>query len=276
MQSTISRELRLLERQHDFWDVIQAVTWARRAGFENLNLDLIFGLPDQTQKEWEENISRAVDLMPDHLSIYSLTLEHGTPMDHWVKRGLLSQPDPDVAADMYEYSMDYLSRAGYIQYEISNWARKGENGIARSCLHNLQYWRNLPYLGVGAGAHGYVQGFRTANVLAPAQYIQRFDKEREAGSWEFPRTPSTIDLTRIEQRDEMAETMIMGLRLVQEGVADDQFFHRFNMRLESVYSDEINQLIHLGLLEWAAAPGKALRLTTKGRLLGNQVFIRFV
>ncbi len=276
MQSAHPRELRLLERQHEFQDVIQSVTWARQAGFDNINLDLIFGLPDQTLDEWKENLSQALRLRPDHLSLYALTLEHGTPMEGWVMRGLLNQPDPDTAADMYEYAMEALGEVGYAQYEISNWAQEGENGNPRACLHNLQYWRNLPYLGVGAGAHGYLGGFRVANVLAPGHYIRRYQDETGAQSLAFPRTPSTIHLARIEAQEEIAETMMMGLRLVQEGVAAEAFLRRFNRSLDSVYGEQIHELIQLGLLEWTGGTDKRLRLTVKGRLLGNQVFMRFI
>jgi putative oxygen-independent coproporphyrinogen III oxidase len=276
MQSANPRELRLLERQHGLQDVFQAVKWARKAGIHNLNLDLIFGLPGQKPEEWESNLLQAVAMDPDHLSLYALTLEHGTPMDHWVQRGLLAEPDPDIAADMYEYSMDYLRRAGYLHYEISNWAREGDNGTAQCCLHNLQYWRDLPYLGIGAGAHGYANGLRVANTLAPAQYIRRYSGDIAIPSCEFPKTPSTVTMERIEQKEEMAEMMIMGLRLIQEGVSKDSFAQRFGQALESAYRDEIEELIHLGLLEWAAVPENSLRLTPKGRLLGNQVFIRFI
>lgn len=191
-------------------------------------------------------------------------------------RGLLNQPDPDTAADMYEHAMEALGEVGYAQYEISNWAQEGENGNPRACLHNLQYWRNLPYIGVGAGAHGYLGGFRVANVLAPGQYVRRYQHETGARSLAFPRTPSTIHLARIEAKEEIAETMMMGLRLVQEGVAADTFFRRFNRSLESIYGEQIHELIQLGLLEWTGETDKSLRLTVKGRLLGNQVFMQFI
>jgi oxygen-independent coproporphyrinogen III oxidase len=276
MQSANPRELQLLERQHSLLDVIQAVEWARQAGILNLNLDLIYGLPDQENQEWEKNLMQAINLRPDHLSLYALTLEHGTPMEKWVRRGLLSQPDQDRAAEMYEFSMDYLSGQGYFQYEISNWAMKDDCGNARPCLHNLQYWRNQPYLGVGAGAHGYANGVRVSNVLAPARYIHRYMNGSDERKFEFPKTPSTVNLQKIGERDEMAETMIMGLRLVQEGVSKLRFFQRFNKTLESVYGAEIDRLIKLGLLEWGGDSNNSLRLTTRGRLLGNQVFICFV
>ncbi len=113
----------MLERAHNFFDVIEAVTSARKAGFDNLNLDLIYGLPEQTLPTWQTTVQQALDLHPEHISAYALTLEHGTPFGRWASKGLLPLPDPDLAADMYEWMMDYLSKSGYAQYEISNWAK---------------------------------------------------------------------------------------------------------------------------------------------------------
>ena len=158
----------MLERAHDFFDVINSVSWARAAGFDNLNLDLIYGLPEQTLQTWQTTVRRILDLNPDHISAYALTLEHGTPFGRWSKRGLLPLPDPDLAADMYEWASDAFESAGYFQYEISNWAKPN-----RECVHNLQYWRGLPYLGLGAGAHGYANGYRYSNVLRIKTYIDR-------------------------------------------------------------------------------------------------------
>ncbi len=273
MQSANPEELTLLERQHGFFDVIQAVSWARRAGFDNLNLDLIFGLPYQTMERWDQTLTRALELEPDHFSLYALTLEHGTPMQHWVMRGLLNEADQDLAADMYDRASDRLEGRGYSQYEISNWARILESGELRSCRHNLQYWRNQPYLGFGAGAHGYAGGFRTANVLAPAAYIQRCESD-EALS--FPRTPATVQLTPIHRADEIGETMMMGLRLTREGVSNQKFSARFGASLQSIFGKEIDRFISLGLLEWSEDGGDCLRLTKRGRLLGNQVFMEFL
>jgi len=276
MQSANASELRLLERQHDFGEVIRSVSWARQAGFTNLNLDLIFGLPYQSLEAWEGNLLHALELEPDHLSLYALTLEHGTPMHHWVNRGLLPEPDPDLAAEMYEYSTDLLEREGFVQYEISNWARQNSEGKSISCLHNLQYWRNLPYLGFGAGAHGFAAGMRVANVLSPAVYIQRClelvsNKERP-----FPCSPATTKTQKIDRSTEMGETMIMGLRLTIEGVSKSTFYDRFEITLEQVYGKEIDDLIDKGLLECCGEGGDTLRLTQRGRLLGNQVFMQFV
>lgn len=271
MQSIIPGELKLLERQHDAFDIIHSIKWARQAGFENINLDLIFGLPDQGISQWQKSLIQAVGLRPDHLSLYALSLEHGTPLRTWVDRGIVNEPDDDIAADMYDWSTEYLGQNEYDQYEISNWAVKGVGEEIKSCRHNLQYWRNLPYLGVGAGAHGFVDGYRTANILSPMQYIQRC---LEGGVNPFPRTPATASLLEIDSETEMHETMMMGLRLTREGISALDFSARFGKSIEEVFGKEIETLIGLGLLEWGNM--RRLRLTKAGRLLGNQVFIRFV
>ena len=276
MQSANPGELRLLERQHDYKDVTQGVHWARQAGFENINLDLIFGLPYQSLQAWQQNLELALGLRPDHFSLYALTLEHGTPMEHWVARGLLSEPDPDLAAEMYEWSGGRLAQAGYRQYEISNWARLDEGGQPLACKHNLQYWRNEPYFGLGAGAHGFAGGVRTANVLSPAAYVQRCASDRSNDNGQpFPRTPATVDVRQIDCETEMGETMMMGLRLTEEGVSRKQFEARFGVSLETAFGKPIRELQRTGLLEWAGE-GDVLRLTPRGRLLGNRVFMEFV
>jgi oxygen-independent coproporphyrinogen-3 oxidase len=278
VQSTHPEELRLLERAHDFFDVIAAVTSARKAGFDNLNLDLIYGLPEQTLQSWQTTVERVLDLHPEHISAYALTLEHGTPFGRWSARGLLPVPDPDLAADMYEWAGEKFEAEGYAQYEISNWAKPG-----RECVHNLQYWRGLPYLGLGAGAHGYAGGYRYSNVLRIKTYIDRLTNpdSREA-NFEFPFSPATVNHHRQSLQDDMSEFMMTGLRLTREGIAAPAFRHRFERELMDVYSKEIVELTRLGLLEWieetseVSETSEVLRLAEHGRLLGNQVFMRFV
>ena len=273
MQSAVPKELRLLEREHDFAQVIQAVNWARKAAFDNLNLDLIFGIPNQTQLTWQGTLHHALALQPDHFSLYALSIEQGTPMHAQVERKLIPVPDPDLAADLYEYAAEQLEQAGYQQYEISNWARLAADDKAITCRHNLQYWRNLSYLGLGAGAHGYAGGIRTANVLAPALYIERVLAGQVRA---FPLTPATDESIQVGRSAEIAETMMMGLRLVQEGVSHITFQERFGEDLRSVFGEKIGRLCALGLLEWAGSDADILRLTPRGRLLGNQVFVEFI
>ena len=235
VQSANPLELRLLERQHDFSQVIESVKWARQAGLENFNLDLIFGLPEQALETWQHTLNLALGLAPVHFSLYALTVEHGTPLSHWTHRGLVPLPDADLAAEMYEWAAERLEAAGYQQYEISNWGRRMPSGEALSCRHNLQYWRNLPYLGFGAGAHGYAAGVRTANVLAPLAYIRRM-REQVAVEESFPQTPATQSIQAIDRETEIGETMMMGLRLTQEGVSRCAFRRRFGQDLPEIFT----------------------------------------
>lgn len=271
MQSAHPDDLRLLERQHDTFDVIQAVHWARQAGFDSLSLDLIFGLPFQSLERWQGTLETALDLNTDHLSLYSLTVEHGTPFQSWVKHGLVPMPDDDLAADMYDYASERLAQAGFQQYEISNWARV-KNGHLAASRHNLQYWRNLSYLGLGAGAHGYHSGYRLVNVAAIPAFIERCQTMPVEP---FPIGPATIQAQPIDRWTEIQETMMTGLRLTDEGVAADVFQERFGLSLESLFAAEIGRLMQQGLLEWREHP-RALRLTNRGHLLGNAVFRQFV
>ena len=276
VQSANPLELRLLERQHDFSQVIQSVKWARQAGLENINLDLIFGLPEQALETWQQTLNLAMGLAPAHFSLYALTIEHGTPLSHWTNRGLVPVPDGDLAADMYEWAAMRLDAVGYQQYEISNWGQRAAAGEVRVCRHNLQYWHNQPYLGFGAGAHGFAARIRTANVLAPLAYIQRLQKNA-VEELPFPRTPATQSAQTIDRGTEIGETMMMGLRLTQEGVSRCTFQQRFGQDLQDVFAQPIEELIGFGLLEWyGEGEGQHLRLTPHGRLLGNQVFYRFI
>jgi oxygen-independent coproporphyrinogen-3 oxidase len=290
MQSAHPRELIFLERQHRFDDILESVKWSRKAGFDNLSLDLIYGLPEQPLEIWEGSLDQGLNLSPEHFSLYALTLEIGTPMQNWADRGLISEPDPDLAAEMYELAGEKLSAAGYLQYEISNWARgNAENEIQNAesrppihppsftpelaCQHNLQYWRNRPYFGFGAGAHGFLAGFRLSNTLAPLTYIRRLATAPHVRT--FPQSPATVNAQPIDLKTEMNETMMMGLRLTQEGVSRAVFQARFGEDLCEIFSETIDRFINLQLLEMVENDD-ILRLTKRGYLLGNQVFSEFV
>lgn len=288
VQSANTEELRMLERVHDFFDVIEAVTAARKAGFDNLNLDLIYGLPEQTLASWQTTVKRILDLHPEHISAYALTLEHGTPFGRWASKGLLPLPDPDLAAEMYEWLSDTLEAHGYFQYEISNWAKIKEGGGRQkddsslillpsnfACLHNLQYWRGLPYLAFGAGAHGYANGYRYSNVLRIKSYIDRITNyELPISNLSFPLTPATVNHHKQTLEEDMSEFMMTGLRLTQEGISNVEFQARFGRSVRDVFGSEIEELSRLGLLENGA--GDRIRITRRGRLLGNQAFMCFV
>ena len=276
MQSAHSAELRLLDRIHTFPEVLQSATWARQAGCGNLNLDLIYGLPDQKLDDWMRSLELALGIGPEHLSLYALTLDESTKLAQWITRGLVTEPDPDLAADMYELAEEKLDQSGFQSYEISNWALKDTYGQLISCRHNLQYWRGKPYLGFGAGAHGYSDQVRTVNVNTPAIYINNMQEQSEVEGINFPRSPANIEVTCLTPEEELAEYMMMGLRLTEEGVGDADFMGRFGVALRQRFGAQIQRLVDIGLLEWIDNPESRLRLTRRGRLLGNQVFREFV
>jgi oxygen-independent coproporphyrinogen-3 oxidase len=270
VQSAHAWELKLLDRLHTFDDVIQAVALARAAGFDRrsrgLNLDLIFAVPHQALPRWQASVRRVLALAPEHLSLYALSLEHGTPLRAWVYRGLLPMPDSDLAAEMYLWASEALAAAGYAQYEISNWAFHP----SFACRHNLQYWRNQPYLGFGAGAHGCAAGWRYSNVLAPRAYIERLET---GDAQAFPFSPATVERIAVTPADALGETMMLGLRLLPDGVGAAEFEARFGRGLDEVYGRQLRHLSALGLIMWDA---RGARLTPEGRLLGNRVFREFV
>jgi oxygen-independent coproporphyrinogen-3 oxidase len=334
VQSFDDAELRWLGRIHTALEAERAFAQARAAGFDNINLDLIFGMPGDEKQEagnwkletgdahhaprtthhaprnwkqaaetWQRTLERAVALSPEHLSLYSLTVEPNTPLGRQVRRGLAPQLDDDLAADLYQLACDLLASHGYVHYEISNWARSAvsRQPSANSdqpsamhqppaapdirhpassfqppvstiqlpassfphCRHNLTYWRCEPYLGFGAGAHSYDGARRWWNVRRVPRYIERVKGGRA------PRAGGE----HIGRRLAMAETIMLGLRLLEEGVPDERFRARFGVDLEQAFGAEIGRLAALGLLE--RLPDR-LRLAPAGWLLGNRVFAEFM
>ena len=193
MQSADTGELRLFARRHDVDDVRRTMALARRAGFANLNLDLIYGVPGQSMATWQHSLNVALIMNPDHLSLYSLGIEDGTPMQRWIEQGAVPAPDPDLAADMIEWATEHLAAQGFTQYEISNWSRPGFES-----RHNLHYWRNLPYLGLGAGAHGYAARTRYSTALRPADYIARIEAQRAPLA--YPLSAAAVDSESIDDQ----------------------------------------------------------------------------
>jgi oxygen-independent coproporphyrinogen-3 oxidase len=274
VQSFHDDELATLGRIHTAEEAREAYHTARQAGFDNVNLDLIYGLPRQTMTAWHHTVREAIALRPDHLSLYALSVEEGTPLAEAVAHGRLPPPDADLAADMYLWAEDALAAAGYQHYEISNWALPG-----RQCRHNLAYWLNESYLGLGAGAHSCFGGFRFANVKDPRRYIPLVEESAKGdGRLAEGLAPFLAGLGHIASAEQMtaaramAETVVLGLRLV-EGLPLEGFRRRFGQELMSVYGPQVEELEGLGLLERIDG---CLRLTTRGRLLGNEAFLRFL
>jgi oxygen-independent coproporphyrinogen-3 oxidase len=247
--------LRWMGRIHGPEEIEHAFYLARSAGFDNINLDFIFGLPDQHLEQWEATLERALALVPDHLSLYALIVEEGTPLHRWVAQGRVRPADEDLAAEMYLLAQRRLADAGYIQYEISNWARPG-----KTCQHNLTYWHNRPYLGVGAGAHSFFAGRRFSTALKVRDYIERVQSSGNA----------VVESEEISPDLEMTETSMLALRL-NEGLSQVLFERRYDQPFEEVFGGRLALVEAAGLLErrdgW-------IRLSEQGRLLGNEVFMR--
>lgn len=251
--------LAAIGRDHTARDTVDSVREARRAGFRNISIDLMFGLPGQTLAQLADSVEKALELGLPHYSLYSLKIEENTLFFHMYRRGELRLPDEDAEADMYEHLRRRLAEAGYVHYEISNFARPGFES-----RHNLAYWRNEPYYGVGAGAHGYVKGWRHVNVRGVEAYI-------EAASRGLPR----LRESRVGAREAMEDFMMVGLRM-PAGVRSADFAAQFGgLRPEDVFGDTLADLIRRGLLEPVGA-GEGYRLTERGLMLGNEVFGAFV
>ncbi len=270
VQSSHDDELQLLRRWHSFADAVQTYEAARRAGCENINVDVIYGLPDQPIEKWRATLERVIELNPDHLSAYALQVEERTAMFKWVRQGRVPEPNNDVVATMYELAEKMLAAHGFEHYEISNWARRGQSDRGKEekwegfrSAHSLVYWRNEPYLGFGCGAHSSFAGKRYSNVLHPREYIERVRQSGEA----------VVEAEEINRALEMGETLMLGLRLIAEGVERPRFKDRFGVELADVYGATIDRLCEQGLLE---SDAERIRLTPRGRLLGNRVFGEFL
>lgn len=192
-------------------------------------------------------------------------------MKRWVDRGLLSAPDDDLAAEMYETAMAMLDHAGFLQYEISNWAR--QNAEDNRCQHNLQYWRYLPYLGFGAGAHGFYNGTRTENAGGILEYINLM---KNGNHKPFPVGPACSAPNLLSEWEQMQEYLMVGFRLTDEGVSRADFNKGFNQSLDELFEKQISRLEKQGLIEQHPYDQDRLRLNRRGRLFGNQVFAQFV
>ena len=261
VQSLDDRLLAMLGRRHNAAQAVDAYRTVRAAGFDNVSVDLMYGLPEQTIGDWRRTLDSLSGMAPPHVSLYCLTIERGTPMERWVDSGALPDPDPDLAAEMYELAEEVMAQRGYRHYEISNWARPGFES-----RHNLVYWRNEPYLGVGPGAHSYLRGRRFWNLRSPREYVRRLRQAESADA------PAVEGGETIGRGLESAETLMMGLRL-DTGVASDEFTARFGEPPSSIYGDVIAELSGLGLTEESCG---SLRLTGRGRILSNEVFSRLV
>ncbi|MBP1930506.1 radical SAM family heme chaperone HemW [Ammoniphilus resinae] len=249
--------LRKIGRIHDSAQVFRSLHDARQAGFTNISIDLIFGLPGQSVELFKKTLNQAFDLGLQHFSAYSLKVEENTLFHVLYEKNQLILPAEEEEVAMYELVRQEMKLHGYRQYEISNFAQDGyESG------HNKTYWKNEEYYGIGAGAHGYVKRSRHINAGPVQQYMQLVKQNG------LPR----IEEFTVSDREVMEEFMIMGLRLM-EGISKREFFKRYGKLIEDVFGKQITNLEKLGLLEQV---GDRVRLTEKGIPLGNEVFMRFL
>jgi oxygen-independent coproporphyrinogen-3 oxidase len=244
-------------RAHTANDIRDVIIDARFAGFANLSLDFIYSLPGQDIPMWQDTLREAAALKPDHISLYELTVEQGTPFAEMLAQGKLDLPNEDTQIEMYSLAQSTLESEGYEHYEISNFAKPGFR-----CEHNQFYWRNEEYYGFGAGAVSYLDGKRAKNVANPQEYIQRI---QDTGS-------AVESVEELPVEAVMGETMMLGLRM-SEGVDLARFRERFGVDIERVYQPELERMSGLGLLEMDES---RVRLTSRGVLLANEVMAEFV
>ncbi|MCY0902836.1 MAG: radical SAM family heme chaperone HemW [Firmicutes bacterium] len=249
--------LQAIGRMHDASDVDKSVRAARAAGFERVSLDLMIGLPGQTASDVEDAVARVLHSGVSHVSAYGLKVEPGTTFAKWQAAGHLVLPEEDDEADMYEALRSTLISQGFHQYEISNFAREDE-----AARHNLTYWRNLPYLAAGAGAHGYVAGTRYENVRA----LDVYARLAESGS------RPVAESTAVSPLEAMEDALMLGLRL-SEGVKRDPFLRRYGAALDEVFGRAIRSLVDRG---WLLDDGDRIAIDPAYYPVANEIFASFI
>lgn len=243
VESLVPLELQALGRLGDEHAPVTAVRSARRAGFDSIAADLMYGIPRQTMTSWTDTLHRLVALGPDHLSLYPLQIEPKTVFELRRQRHELAVPEDDQVVEMYHLACSVLSSAGYLHYEVGSWCRNGHES-----RHNLSYWHNRAYFGLGVGAHGYVDSRRTVNVRQTSRYI----KLVEAG------TEPTLEAEEIDRETRRAETIMLGLRLLSDGLDLEEIRADHDWDLRAQRGSELDLLAHAGSI----------------RLDGNRVFLR--
>ncbi|QEK12372.1 oxygen-independent coproporphyrinogen III oxidase [Crassaminicella thermophila] len=248
--------LKKLGRVHNSKEFVRNYLLAREIGFKNINIDIMFALPNQSINHWQETLRNVVTLKPEHISAYSLKIEEGTVFNQLYKKGELHLPDEEKDRKMYHFTIDYLLENGYKHYEISNFAKEGQE-----CIHNKIYWENEEYIGLGLGAHSYLNKIRYSNTTDLKDYIENIDKKNIC-----------VHKEEISIKDEIAETMFLGLRMMK-GISIKKFTKKFGISPLKVYSNEICDLKEKGLLQ---VDDQVIRLTRKGIDLSNHVFVAFL
>lgn len=257
VQSFNDELLAKIGRVHRKEDVFRTLKLAEKAGFTNMSLDLMYGLPGQTVEDFKETLDIAFSLNVQHYSAYSLIVEPKTVFYNLMKKGRLSLPPQDEEAVMYELAMNEMEKHGFKQYEISNYAIPGYESE-----HNLTYWNNEYYYGFGAGSHGYVNGYRTANYGPLKKYMEHV---HETGL-------AQMEIHEVMDNEKMEEEIFLGLRKTA-GVSKSKFQSKFNTELNAVFGKQIEELAAKELL---LETEDSIKLSRRGKLLGNEVFQEFI
>ncbi len=253
LQSADNGCLKVLGRIHTFEDFAECFKNARLAGFENISLDLMYGLPEQTIADWKKTLECAVDFGTEHISCYSLKVEEGTPFSEID----LNLPDEDTVADMYEMAVEYLSKSGYDRYEISNFAKKGYES-----RHNLKYWKCDDFAGLGAGAFSCIEGARFSNEADICRYIEKIENSGTA----------EVERQELSDFDKMSEFVFLGLRL-KDGIEEEEFIRRFNLNIDEVFGQPIEKYTKMGFL--VREKGR-ICFSDKGFFVSNIILSDFV
>ncbi len=256
-QSFDDDELASIGRDHTGVQVDECVSLLRQSGIENVNLDIMLGLPGQTQRSWERDLERTAAIAPTHVSVYMLDLDERSPLYHQVARGRRVVPEEDLISDLYLHTRAFLAPLGYGQYEISNFALAGCR-----CRHNLKYWQREPVLGFGVGSHSYDGRYRYANHSNMNAYLMAVESDKSPVEWRVP----------VEEAQALEETLFLGLRLNQ-GINWDRVSQQYDPGRLKSYEHSLREMCALGLLEWQ---DPVIRLTPRGMLLSNEVFQNFV
>ena len=256
VQTFDNKMLKKIGRSHLEKDIYENIDRLKLAGFDNISIDLIYALPGQTMDQVKDNVAKAIALDIPHMSLYSLILENHTVFMNRMRRGKLPLPKEELEADMFDYIIAELERAGFEHYEISNFSKQGFES-----RHNLMYWDNAEYYGIGAGASGYVNGVRYKNHGPIRHYL----KAVEEGN-------ARINEEHLSLREQMEEEMFLGLRK-KSGVSKSRFEEKFGTSFEDLYGQVVRDLCHQGLLQ---VEGQQIRMTKKGLFLGDTVAERFI
>ena len=257
LQAMQDETLRQLGRIHTVDEFLHSYHLAREHGFDSINIDLIFALPKQTKEAWQHTLSETIALEPEHISAYNLVMEESTPFYEWWKAGELVLPAEDTEADMFQWTIETLTSHGYTHYEICNFARPN-----REVKHNLVYWNNQEYVGLGVGACGYVDGVRYTNIRGIRPYIEALHQHKKPIS----------ETERLTGHAEKAETLMLALRK-REGICLADYERRFGEKLEVEFGETIQKWTDLDLLE---QNGTHLRFTQRGLFLANEVFMELM